>query len=112
MRLYKLGGVGFIASGLVFLSIGFIDLATGPPPATGVEILEWVRHRTFALSMANELLFFAAMFLVPAVIALYDSLSGIDRGKAAVPTLICQLFLAAWFVAVGSRLYSRASGAS
>jgi len=83
MRLYKFGGVGFIVSGLLFLSVGVLDLVTGPPPATGAAILAWITAQTVPLSLINELLFFAAMFLVPAVIALYDSLATVDRVKAA-----------------------------
>jgi hypothetical protein len=35
------------------------------------------------LAATSEILFFATMFLVPAVIALYQSLASVDRAKAA-----------------------------
>ncbi len=81
--LYKLGGVAFVISGVLFLSRGFLELKAGPPPSSGVEILAWVESGKLALSIVSELLFFAAMALVPAVIALYHSLADTDRVKAA-----------------------------
>lgn len=55
----------------------------GPPPSSGVEILTWVESGKLILSLVSEVLFFAAMALVPAVIALYHSLADTDRVKAA-----------------------------
>ncbi|MGZ3428232.1 MAG: hypothetical protein ACXVCV_16380, partial [Polyangia bacterium] len=57
---------------------------SGPPPSTGAEILQWTTAKRLPLSMISEILFFAAMFLVPAVIALYQHLAATDRVKAAV----------------------------
>ena len=80
--LYKFGGVAFIVSALLFLSRALFELMAGPPPSSGVEILAWVESGKLALSFVSELLFFAAMALVPAVIALYHSLaSARRRGK-------------------------------
>lgn len=80
--LYKLGGAAFIISGVLFLSRGILELAAGPPPSSGVEILAWVASEKLALSLVSEILFFAAASLVPAVVALYQSLAGTDRAKA------------------------------
>jgi hypothetical protein len=81
--------VGFIVSGVLFLVRASLDLVVGPPPATVTEMLAWASTRRLPLSITNEVLFFAATPLVPAVVALYDSLAGTDRGKAAVG---CGLF--------------------
>src|SRR5881628_3557078 len=81
--LYKFGGVAFIVSGLLFLSRAVLELMAGPPPSSGVEILAWVESGKLALSFVSEVLFFAAMALVPAVIALYHSLASAHRVKAA-----------------------------
>jgi len=81
--LYKLGGAAFIVSGLLFLSRGVLEHMAGPPPSSGGEILAWVESEKLLLSLVSEVLFFAAMALVPAVIALYHSLAGTDRVKAA-----------------------------
>ena len=81
--LYKLGGAAFIISGILFLSRDVLELTAGPPPSTGVQILAWVQAEKLALSFVNEVLFFAALTLVPAVIALYRSLAGTTPVKAA-----------------------------
>jgi len=81
--LYKLGGAACIVSGMLFLSSDVLDLLAGPPPSSGVEILAWVESEKLVLSLVSEVLFFAGMALVPAVIALYHSLASTDRVKAA-----------------------------
>jgi hypothetical protein len=45
----------------------------GPPPSTGTEVLAWTASAEIPLAITNETLFFAAVFLVPAVIGLYYS---------------------------------------
>lgn len=80
--LYKFGGISFIISGILFLLKYLLDLMAGPPPSSGAEILEWTVSGKLPLALTSEVLFFAAMFLVPAVIALYYSLATTDRIKA------------------------------
>jgi hypothetical protein len=79
--LYKLGGFGLIAYGFLFLLRGVIDLATGPPPTSGTDILAWIDTHERLLAFPSELLFFEAAFLVLGVIALHHSLA--TSGKAA-----------------------------
>jgi hypothetical protein len=83
-RLYKLGGLSFIASGGLFLTKSALELITGPPPSDGAEILAWVAKHKVVLAVTNEVLFFAFMSLVPAVFALYRSLVIAHRNKAIV----------------------------
>ena len=80
--LYKLGGVAFIASGMLFLVRGVLELEAGPPPSSGVDILAWVQSAKLLLSFVSEVLFFAAVALVPAVAALYFTLAESERAKA------------------------------
>jgi hypothetical protein len=82
--LYKFGGAAFVASGLLFLLRAILDVMAGAPPPGGVKILEWIASNSLILEFDSEILFFAAVFLVPAVIALYQSLAGVDRLKAAI----------------------------
>lgn len=83
-RLYKVGGVAFILSGLLFLCRNILDFMAGPPPSNGMEILVWVESGKFLLSLVSEVQFFATMALVPATIALYQSLAATDRVKAVI----------------------------
>ena len=83
-KFYKLGGAALVASGLLFLSRAILDRGAGAPPSSGVEILAWIASNSLALKFDSEILFFAAVCLVPALIALYQSLADVDRVKAAI----------------------------
>lgn len=82
--LSRFGGVAFIVSGALFFTRSVLDVMSGPPPSTGAEILSWAQANRVVLSLVSEVLFFAAMFLVPAVIALYRSLESGERTLASV----------------------------
>ena len=82
-RLYRMGGWALVASGLLFASRAALEFAAGEPPSNGVEILGWVASHSLAISLVSEILFFATILLVPAVIALYHSLATVDLAKAA-----------------------------
>jgi len=82
--LNKLGGISFIASGALFLVTSVLDLMTGPPPSAGTEILAWRVSHELLMAVTPEVLFFAVMLLVPAVIALHQSLAVTHRRSAAV----------------------------
>ena len=83
-RLHRLGGAALVASGLLFLSRAILDRSAGAPPSTGVEVLAWIASNSLALKFDSEILFFAALCLVPGLIALYQSLADVDRVKAAI----------------------------
>ncbi len=82
--LYKFGGAAFVVSGLLFLSRAILDLMAGAPPSNGAEILAWIASNSLIQDFQSEILFFAAAFLVPAVVALYQSLADVDRTKAVI----------------------------
>jgi hypothetical protein len=67
---------------LLFLLSGSIDLATGPPPSSGTEILAWIGQHGRLLAFPSELLLFEAAALVPGTAALYHSLATTDKAKA------------------------------
>jgi hypothetical protein len=77
-----LGGIAFIASGLFFFAKTLLESWCGEPPSGGVEILAWVQSNELALSLTNEVLFFAAMSMIPALVALYDHLASTHRAHA------------------------------
>jgi hypothetical protein len=68
---------------MLFVLLAFLDFQAGPPPSNGAEILLWRDSRTLVLDFVSEILFFATVLLVPGTIALYQSLVGVDRTKAA-----------------------------
>ncbi len=93
----RLGGISFILSGTLYLIKSILDLVVGDPPSTGPEILEWRSSHELALAWTSEVLFAAAVLLVPAVIALYRSLGATDRpwvgfGCGVFATIIPTLF--------------------
>ena len=83
-RSYKFAGMSFIAIGILFLSKCILDLLAGAPPSSGVEILAWRAAQEPTLAITNEVLFFAAGFLIPAVIGLYRCLARVAGTAAAV----------------------------
>ena len=80
--LSKLGGGALMASGALFLARDVLELAGGPPPAEGAALLAWVESNRHLIAAGNELLFFATIALVPAVVALYRSLVTEHRATA------------------------------
>jgi hypothetical protein len=81
--LYQFGGAAFVVSGVLFLSRALLDLLAGEAPSKGVEVLAWIGSHSLIHALESEILFFATVCLIPAVIALYGSLAGVDRAKAA-----------------------------
>jgi hypothetical protein len=79
-----LGGLFLIVSGVLFLAAGVLDLMIGPPPSSGPKILGWMASHKLLLALVPEVLFFAAGFLVPAVMALHESLARTSRSQASI----------------------------
>jgi len=82
-RPFTFGGGALVASGVLFAVLALLDLRAGPPPSTGAEILAWRDSQALVLSFVSELLFFASILLIPATIALYQSLADIETTRAA-----------------------------
>jgi len=82
-RPYKFGGAALVASGILFVSVAFLDLRAGRPPSNGAEILVWRDSQALTLDFVSEFLFFATVLLIPGTIAVYQSLLDVDRIKAA-----------------------------
>ncbi|MDH4276233.1 MAG: hypothetical protein OEW08_14465 [Gammaproteobacteria bacterium] len=101
-RCFKYGGAAFVLSGVMFLCRGILEFIAGVPPSSGVEILAWAESEKLFLSFVSEVLFFGAVALIPAVFALYHSLTGADKIKSVIgcgiiavviPTLIMLLIV-------------------
>ena len=74
-ELFKFGGRAFVVSGALFFTGYGLDVMAGSPPSTGAEILAWVETNRLVLSLVSEVLFFASISLIPALIALYLKLA-------------------------------------
>ena len=83
-ELSRTGGAAFIVGGVLFFARYVLEVMAGPPPSSGGEILVWVETNRFVLSLVSEVLFFASMSLIPAVIALYLRLASVERALAAI----------------------------
>jgi hypothetical protein len=81
---YKVGGASLVASGTLFLVNAVLDLQAGQPPLGGAETLAWAVSRTRIFEIESEVLFFAAMLLVPAVVAIYVETADIAQFVVAV----------------------------
>jgi hypothetical protein len=97
-RPFRVGGLSFIAVGVLYLVKLAFDVAAGTPPTSGTEILAWRASQEFNLAMGNEAMFFAAGFLIPAVMTLYRRLARVDGTMAGaacglIATLIPTIFV-------------------
>ncbi|MEK3762164.1 hypothetical protein MKZ07_27590 [Paenibacillus sp. FSL P4-0338] len=70
-RLIRFGGMAFICSGLLFLAQYLFLRSVPAPPLEDAALLSWLSEWRFQLSMADEVLFFAAVLLIPSIAALY-----------------------------------------
>lgn len=82
MGVMPFGGICCILSGVLFLGQQLFVLPVPQPPASDEALLAWLAAWKLQLSMADELLFFAALLLIPGVAALYRVLAATDRIKA------------------------------
>ncbi len=67
----KFGGIAFILSGILFLGVSLFLLPVPSPPLSDTELMNWLKEWKFNISMADELLFFAALMLVPSIARLF-----------------------------------------
>jgi len=81
--LYRLGGAAWVVAGLLFLMRAILDFVVGPPPFNGADVLGWIAAHRLAQSLQSEVLFFAAVLLVPGIVALYRSLADRHPVRAA-----------------------------
>lgn len=82
MRSTRFSGVAFIVSAVLFAAqVGFSLPLLQPPVADG-EWMPWLKEWRFSISMADELLFFAPLSLIPGIAGLYRILRKVDQNKA------------------------------
>jgi hypothetical protein len=69
-RIHKFGGGTFIAAGILFLAANLLIALLPTPPTTRSELVRWITTNRLRISIANELLFFATVLLVPSFVVL------------------------------------------
>ncbi|MEC0167986.1 hypothetical protein [Paenibacillus graminis] len=80
----RFGGIALILSGILFLAQYLFLLPMPSPPLTDAELMAWLQNWRFNLSMADDLLFFAALLLIPSIVALYRLLVIVEPVKASL----------------------------
>ncbi|KWX79039.1 hypothetical protein [Paenibacillus jilunlii] len=80
----RFGGIALILSGILFLAQYLFLLPMPSPPLTDAELMAWLQNWRFHLSMADELLFFATLLLIPSIVALYRVLLKVEPIKASL----------------------------
>ena len=101
-KLFKIGGICFIISVILFFLVIFLSFLVGFPPSAGQQIVSRTASNATAVELTNEFLFFATLFLIPAIFALYTSLSAAVQNRA-IPG--CGI-IATMLPAVGSKLFT------
>ena len=86
---FRSGGFAFIGGGALFLTYDLLEFVAGPPPPTGQEILSWVAANKLTLSLINEVLFFAAVSLLPASASLHRCLMA--RSEQVLASIGCRI---------------------
>ncbi|AIQ53469.1 hypothetical protein [Paenibacillus sp. FSL R7-0331] len=75
----QFGGIALILAGvLFFIQYLFMLPVPSPPTTSDAELVTWLAEWKFNMSMADELLFFAPLCLIPAIAALYHVLVKTD----------------------------------
>lgn len=77
----RFGGITFILAGVLFLIQYLLLLPLPDPPGTDAELLAWIQEWKINLSMADEVLLFATLLLIPSIVALFRVLVKIDSVK-------------------------------
>ena len=67
----RFGGISLIISGILFFVQYLFFLPVPAPPMADADLLVWLREWKFQISMADEVLLFAAVLLIPGILALY-----------------------------------------
>lgn len=89
----KIGGIAFVIFGILTLIQNLFLLPISSPPALDSEIQTWLTKWQFHIAMADEVLFFATLALIPSIAALYKILVKTEKVKALIGCGILALIL-------------------
>ncbi|AIQ47973.1 hypothetical protein R70723_20225 [Paenibacillus sp. FSL R7-0273] len=97
----KFGGVALIVAGVLFwIQYLFMLPVPAPPMTSDPELMAWLAEWKFNMSMADELLFFAPLCLIPAIAALYHVLVKTDWIKTLVGCALLALSIPVYILLV------------
>ncbi|AHV98172.1 hypothetical protein [Paenibacillus sabinae] len=77
----KFGGITLIISGILFFAQYLFVLPIFSPPLADANLMTWLQDWRFNFAMADELLIFATLCLIPSIAALYRILVKVDKIK-------------------------------
>ena len=83
-RLYRLGGLSLVVAGGLLVAKNALEILAGVPPPGGPELVTWAISRRNVFAGAVETFFVATVFLIPGIVALYESLAASHRNSAVV----------------------------
>lgn len=80
----KFGGITLIISGILFFVQYLFLLPLPTPPSVDVDLMTWLMEWRFNIIMADEIFFFATLFLIPSIAALYRILVKVNKIKTLI----------------------------
>ena len=95
-RIRLFGGGTFIAAGILLLAANLLLVFLPAPPTAPGDFLRWITAHKLCIALANELLFFANLLLVPSFVVLgrllapwrnVSALAGLSIVALALPLL-------------------------
>ncbi|WP_042201309.1 hypothetical protein [Paenibacillus camerounensis] len=97
----QFGGIALILAGvLFFIQYLFMLPVPIPPTAADAELMGWLTEWKLNMSMADELLFFAPLCLIPAIAALYHVLAKTDLFKTLLGCALLALSIPVYILLV------------
>jgi hypothetical protein len=70
-RVFKAEALSFIFAGALFFAANLLTITLPKPPTAEIEFIAWLSEHKFQIAMHDEILFFAAISLIPAAMVLY-----------------------------------------
>ncbi len=89
----KIGGIASIISGILTLIQNLFLLPVFSPPAMDTDLETWLSRWHFHIAMADEVLLFATLALIPTIAALYQLLVNTEKVKTLIGCGIIALIL-------------------
>lgn len=77
----RFGGFTLIIAGILLLAQYLFALPIPKPPVGDTELMKWIKVWSFNISMIDEISFFATIFMIPSIAALYHILVKVNKNK-------------------------------